>query len=611
MNPKDQSLHDVQALAARRIALIAWAGVPLSVLAAVLFTGANPVIPGVISALFALVGQVGTRLPDARTGRILAGQALVGQAIALTAAFAGHDWQVDTHMAFFAVLAVLVALVDIRAILFGAATIVVHHLSLSLFMPSLLYPSTDLLINVERTLLHGAIVAGETFALVQAVRVRLQMDALAATRATELQAAMTAAEAAQATAEAAQQAAEDDKAAAESARAEAERAHQDIIRQQAEAEAARRSAAEAESREAESRARAAAQQAGVVERLGAALGDLAQGRLDARIDAAFPEDYEALRRDFNAAAETLAEAIALVVESADSIRNEANEIASASNDLNRRTEQQAATLEETAAALDQLTASVKSAAEVAGNASTMVKGMQERAQRSGSVMRDTIAAMEEIADGSGKISKITGVIDEIAFQTNLLALNAGVEAARAGEAGRGFAVVASEVRALAQRSSDAAREIADLIDLSSSQVSRGVSLVGEAGEAIGSIEDSVGDIRERVGEIATSAAEQATGIQEINVAVNQLDQATQQNAALSEQTNAATQSLLSMSSTLIDATARFDLGAGGGRAALRSSTAPAPAPAAEPAASLEPAAKLVAAGGGGAATAAATDWEEF
>ena len=362
-----------------------------------------------------------------------------------------------------------------------------------------------------------------------------------------------------------------------------------------------RQAAEAR---AERDARTRADQARVVATLGTALGDLARGRLSARIDAAFPPDYESLRVDFNAASGTLAEALARVVDSAESIRTEANEIASASTDLNRRTEQQAATLEQTAAALDQLTASVQSAAAVAEAARNRVETAQGQAGTGAKVVNSTIAAMQEIADGSTKISKITSVIDEIAFQTNLLALNAGVEAARAGEAGRGFAVVASEVRALAQRSSEAAREIADLIDLSASQVRRGVTLVDEAGHAIREIADSVGEMRQQISGISTSATEQATGIREINVAVNQLDQVTQQNAALAEETNAATQSLLSMSSDLIGSTARFDLG-----------TAPAPATATFARAPAAAPRKVAAAGGSGPraapAMSAAAQWEEF
>jgi len=172
--------------------------------------------------------------------------------------------------------------------------------------------------------------------------------------------------------------------------------------------------------------------------------------------------------------------------------------------------------------------------------------------------------MGEIAESSGKISKITSVIDEIAFQTNLLALNAGVEAARAGEAGRGFAVVASEVRALAQRSSEAAREIAGLIASSASQVKRGVGLVGQAGEALGGIESSVSEIYTAVSDIASSAREQSTGLAEINTAVNQLDQVTQQNAAMFEQTTAASHSLTSEAETLAATTAQFRIDRLGG-----------------------------------------------
>ncbi|MGO4853404.1 methyl-accepting chemotaxis protein [Phaeovulum sp. W22_SRMD_FR3] len=281
----------------------------------------------------------------------------------------------------------------------------------------------------------------------------------------------------------------------------------------------------------------------VVEALRAALGNLSEGDLTATIETNFSPEYEQLRKDFNTAASNLKQAMIGVVENADAIRGEAGEISTAADDLSRRTEQQAATLEQTAAALNELTASVQSAAEVAAQANKMVEEAKKNAETSGNVVREAVLAMGEIEDSSNKISKITSVIDEIAFQTNLLALNAGVEAARAGEAGRGFAVVASEVRALAQRSSDAAREIADLISASSNQVKRGVGLVGQAGESLGGIQSSVGNIYNFVSEIAVSAREQSSGLAEINVAVNQLDQVTQQNAAMFEQTTAASHSL--------------------------------------------------------------------
>jgi methyl-accepting chemotaxis protein len=151
--------------------------------------------------------------------------------------------------------------------------------------------------------------------------------------------------------------------------------------------------------------------------------------------------------------------------------------------------------------------------------------------------------MTEIEQSSRQISQIIGVIDEIAFQTNLLALNAGVEAARAGEAGRGFAVVASEVRALAQRSADAAKEIKGLISTSSEQVETGVERINNAGQAISSIVSKVAEINGLVSEIAASAREQSLGLGEVNTAINQMDQVTQQNAAMVEETTAASRSL--------------------------------------------------------------------
>src|SRR6202041_3534368 len=166
------------------------------------------------------------------------------------------------------------------------------------------------------------------------------------------------------------------------------------------------------------------------------------------------------------------------------VRSGASEITQASDDLSRRTEQQAASLEETAAALDQITATVRRTAEVANEARDLVSTSKTDAERSGEVVRQTVGAMDGIETSSKQITNIIGVIDEIAFQTNLLALNAGVEAARAGDAGRGFAVVATEVRALAQRSADAAKEIKALISASGSQVASGVQLVAETGKSL-------------------------------------------------------------------------------------------------------------------------------
>lgn len=305
------------------------------------------------------------------------------------------------------------------------------------------------------------------------------------------------------------------------------------------------------------RRRMEAAQNEVVEALRIGLRDLSGGDLTARIEAGFSAEYETLRQDFNMAIERLADAMAAVIENAAAIEGEAQEIAQSAEDLNGRTEQQAATIEQTAAALDELTLSVQSAASGAAEASRVVSAARASAEASGTVVEEAVAAMGEIESSSGRIARIIGVIDDIAFQTNLLALNAGVEAARAGEAGRGFAVVASEVRALAQRSSEAAREIDTLISASSGQVKRGVGLVAEAGRALKDIVASVTNIADRVTDIATSAQEQSAGLAEINIAVNQIDQVTQQNAALFGQAAVASQSLTRGAEALNATMSRF------------------------------------------------------
>ena len=305
--------------------------------------------------------------------------------------------------------------------------------------------------------------------------------------------------------------------------------------------------------------RIAQEQEQVVSAFAENLRMLSDGDLSASISAAFPSDYEQLRTNFNQAIEALSDTISSVGSNAETIRNETVEISSAADDLSRRTEKQAATLEETAAALDELTSSVRSASEGADAASRVAAGAQANAEEGGSIARDAVKAMDGIKSSSQEISKITSVIDDIAFQTNLLALNAGVEAARAGEAGRGFAVVATEVRALAQRSSDAAREINELISASGEQVQQGVDLVDRTGAALSEIVTSVSEISQRVKDIAGSAREQASGLQEINQAVNELDSVTQQNAAMFEETTAASHSLNSEADALARVIAQFKL----------------------------------------------------
>lgn len=309
----------------------------------------------------------------------------------------------------------------------------------------------------------------------------------------------------------------------------------------------------------------------VVGTLDSHLARLAGRDLNCEITESFPEEYEALRASFNKTVTTLKSTMEEVIGAADSIRNGATEISGASDDLSRRTESQAATLEETAAALEEMTSSVKSAAEGARSVERTMEEARAEAENSGEVVRSAVEAMTEIEQSSSQIAQIIGVIDDIAFQTNLLALNAGVEAARAGEAGRGFAVVASEVRALAQRSAEAATEIKSLISESSTQVGRGVDLVGKAGDALTLIVDRVNNISQLISDIAEGAAEQSTGLGEINTGVVQLDQVTQQNAAMVEEATAAGHLLSKDAGLLGDLVAQFSIG----QRAARSAPAPA------------------------------------
>ncbi len=333
--------------------------------------------------------------------------------------------------------------------------------------------------------------------------------------------------------------------------------------------------------------------------IGDALTALAEGDLQQRITTKFIPELDKLRIDFNSAVETLQATMTSVGATAGAIRAGADEIGVASDELSRRTEQQASSLEETAAALDQLTSTVNSSAANAQKAAAVALGARGDAQRSGDVMGEAISAMSEIERSAVEITNIIGVIDEIAFQTNLLALNAGVEAARAGDAGRGFAVVASEVRALAQRSAEAAKEIKGLIAGSSQQVTKGVKLVGETGEALGVIVERVAEIDALISDIATSAREQSSGLSEVNVAVNQMDQVTQQNAAMVEESTAASHSLRQETEGLMTMIGRFQLGTAG--SSPRQQAAPEPRPV-----------RLVAVGGGRVQAAPATsDWEAF
>ncbi|HUC48821.1 MAG TPA: methyl-accepting chemotaxis protein [Xanthobacteraceae bacterium] len=286
------------------------------------------------------------------------------------------------------------------------------------------------------------------------------------------------------------------------------------------------------------------------------LSALAQGNLSQRITTDYQGDFAELKNNANTAAERIGQIIAQIKAAAREVSDASAEISSSTTDLSQRTEEQAASLEETSASMEEIAATVKKNAENAQAANQSTAKARQVANHGGDVVAKAVAAMAQIETSSGKISDIIGVIDEIARQTNLLALNAAVEAARAGDAGRGFAVVAAEVRTLAQRSSQAAKDIKDLITNSNGQVQAGVELVNKAGEALGEIVESIKDVADLVSDIAGASVEQSSGVDEVNRALTQMDEVTQQNSALVEE-NAATAKTLEHQARTMDERVSF------------------------------------------------------
>jgi len=333
-----------------------------------------------------------------------------------------------------------------------------------------------------------------------------------------------------------------------------------------------------------------------LQQISALLRAIAAGDLTARMHGQFHGVFAQMRDDADTTVTQLTDIVGRIQQATDSINLAAGEIASGNSDLSRRTEQQAASLEETAASMEELTSTVRQNADHAVQANQLAAGAATVAEQGGQVVGQVVTTMAGIEAASKRIAEIISVIDGIAFQTNILALNAAVEAARAGEQGRGFAVVASEVRALAQRSAGAAKEIKQLIDDSVEQVAEGSALVQTAGRTMEEIVTGVRRVNDIMAEISAASKEQSAGIEQVNQTITQMDETTQQNAALVEEATAAARAMEKQAQHLGTAVAIFRTGA----------AAPVVAPAA-PRKAVGPKRTPVRA----AAAAVETEWETF
>jgi methyl-accepting chemotaxis protein len=280
-----------------------------------------------------------------------------------------------------------------------------------------------------------------------------------------------------------------------------------------------------------------------IDEVGKVLAGMAGGDLTRRVTGQYYGVFGELKDNTNLTNEKLAGTVQGIAEAARAVSDASSEISTGSQDLAQRTESQAASIEETAASMHEITTTVRQNADNAQAANQLAVSARDAADKGGQVMQEVVGAMTQIEGSAQKIGDIIALIDEIAFQTNLLALNASVEAARAGEAGKGFAVVAQEVRALAQRSANASKDIKGLISESNAQVKSGATLVNQAGSALGEIVNSVKKVSDIVAEIAAASREQATGLDQINTAVGSMDEMTQRNGALVEETSASAQAL--------------------------------------------------------------------
>jgi methyl-accepting chemotaxis protein len=516
------ALEHQRSLTHRILLALIWAHVAVIALIDGVVHGASPWLGGAALVLAALATGVRVWGPDAGAARATVAMTLMAQVSLMVAALRGDSWQVDMHMYYFAALALVGFYCDAVAVIAAAGLVAVHHLTLNFLLPLAIYPGGG---DIGRVAFHAVIVVIESAGLIllgELIR-RAFLNSETAL----------------------------DAAAQSQLRAEGAMREIEGLRA-----ADRRSA---ENRQAE-QVGMLAEQSRMGDLLGAELARVADGDLTARIVGEMSGAYARLQSDLNGALTRLEAALDDIGHAARGVRSQVGAIDEIAGDLSRRAEAQEGQLHSVAASVSDMVALVGRASAGATRARDMASAADGDAKSGALVVRRAINAMASITESANKIGGIIGVIDEIAFQTNLLALNAGVEAARAGETGRGFAVVASEVRALAQRSAKAAKEIKTLISTSVSEVADGAGLVRETGQALERIVARVSEINGVVADIAASAAEQTNRIGVIDETVRDLERSTKDAVSMSERASAASSALGRESEALESQIGQFRVG---------------------------------------------------
>jgi methyl-accepting chemotaxis protein len=485
----------------------------------------------------------------------------------LVALMKGHPWQMDMHMYFFASLAFIGAMCDWRAVLLSTATIAVHHLALNYMAPALVFLNGA---DPARVILHAAIVVIESGVLLWMSHTITSSMVAAETAQDEVAAQAARANELLETSEQSNRQMHEALERARIAEDQVERVRDGIggvidaalngdFSQQVDLTGVDGVAG----RIGESVNRLTDTLGRIVGDLGRVLDALNNGDLRQRITDRYEGRFGEIAGNMNKTADQLANIVSRIFSATDEVNTAIRELNLGAETLANRSEHQASSLEETTATIEELSATVRQNADNAKDADQVASSARDAAAEGGAIVDQAISAMTDIEEFSHQITEIVSLIQEIAFQTNLLALNASVEAARAGEAGRGFAVVANEVRALAQRSGQASKNIRDLITNSDAKVQDGVRLVNDTGEALQKIVASVKRVADHMSEIAAASQEQTHGIDQVSQAIGSMDELTQQNAALVEETGAALRSAQDQVTALRSVVNFFDHNAAG------------------------------------------------